>query len=322
MPRSWGKKGKSQKPPKVPTLVPAPVLTKCAYCPKAYHSQCLEAQTGCGNSSNSSGLTRSDSTSSMSSVGGLGMFICGQHKCSECARNTSAAGGLLFRCITCSIAYCEDCLPVDTVESIGSKHGILENDYQYYCRQAYYIRCPTCCTYDGIFPRGIYGEIRPPAAGATEAPMGSSDTASGDGPPAAPIGRVIWEEIRALKAAVPELSSKSDKSDSKRKSIGKTADELTGFEIPSSTISLMPTSCGLQDAWEFVSKGLPAACVAAAKNRGGQASAYGLTADVAWTIVQHWLTTGSLMSSQIAVKIESGMFFSVLLCSCVDCISY
>lgn len=68
----------------------ANVLQGCTHCPRTFHVNCLYHN----------GL---DQTTK-------GTFICTQHKCAGCARNTSAAGGLLFRCVGCLTAYCEDCL--------------------------------------------------------------------------------------------------------------------------------------------------------------------------------------------------------------------
>ena len=38
---------------------------------------------------------------------------CSHHNCFKCNRNNSAAGGLLYACQSCPLAYCEDCLPSD-----------------------------------------------------------------------------------------------------------------------------------------------------------------------------------------------------------------
>lgn len=37
---------------------------------------------------------------------------CPQHECAECGRKAASAGGLLFRCVSCPQAFCEDHLPV------------------------------------------------------------------------------------------------------------------------------------------------------------------------------------------------------------------
>jgi SWI/SNF-related matrix-associated actin-dependent regulator of chromatin subfamily A member 5 len=35
---------------------------------------------------------------------------CPQHACHTCERKSAAVGGVLFRCETCPVTYCEDCL--------------------------------------------------------------------------------------------------------------------------------------------------------------------------------------------------------------------
>jgi SWI/SNF-related matrix-associated actin-dependent regulator of chromatin subfamily A member 5 len=68
-------------------------LLCCLYCPHVYHLECLN-------------LTKEPSK-----------FICPQHSCVKCCRSTSAAGGLLFRCLVCPCAYCEDHVPDARVET-------------------------------------------------------------------------------------------------------------------------------------------------------------------------------------------------------------
>ena len=96
------------------------VLQGCTHCPRTFHINCLYQN-------------RLEQTTK-------GTFICTQHKCAGCSRNTSAAGGLLFRCVGCLTAYCEDCLPQDEIEGIGrhrnyedlgysSKQGVLLLSY-------------------------------------------------------------------------------------------------------------------------------------------------------------------------------------------------
>jgi len=46
-------------------------------------------------------------------IEGSSFSCCSHHHCSMCHRGTSAAGGLLFPCQSCSICYCEECLPRD-----------------------------------------------------------------------------------------------------------------------------------------------------------------------------------------------------------------
>ncbi|KAK9807695.1 hypothetical protein WJX72_006345 [[Myrmecia] bisecta] len=69
------------------------VLVCCDDCPAAYHADCL-------------GLDQKE-------LEGKQRWSCPHHRCSECDRGTAAAGGLLFRCQTCSAAFCEDHMPPD-----------------------------------------------------------------------------------------------------------------------------------------------------------------------------------------------------------------
>lgn len=114
---------------------PEPIATRCAHCPFTFHDSCLAGRVG---------------------KQGMGMFICPHHKCGPCGRATAAAGGLLFRCTGCLIAYCEDCLPQEDVESVG-RCLALEN-FDYDSRQAYFIRCPTCLSDDAAI-RESRGEV-------------------------------------------------------------------------------------------------------------------------------------------------------------------
>eukprot|EP00798_Chlamydomonas_sp_ICE-L_P017332 gene17332-23640_t len=70
-------------------------LICCDVCPASYHPACI-------------GMTKKEATSSIL------VWACPHHRCSVCDRNTSAAGGLLFRCEVCDNAYCEDHRPDDS----------------------------------------------------------------------------------------------------------------------------------------------------------------------------------------------------------------
>eukprot|EP01090_Pellita_catalonica_P015190 TRINITY_DN4049_c0_g1_i1.p1 TRINITY_DN4049_c0_g1~~TRINITY_DN4049_c0_g1_i1.p1 ORF type:complete len:696 (-),score=185.24 TRINITY_DN4049_c0_g1_i1:45-2132(-) len=61
------------------------VLVPCARCPRVYHGSCL-------------GLPATVSRN----------WSCSQHRCCECLRPASLAGGILFRCVSCPEAFCED----------------------------------------------------------------------------------------------------------------------------------------------------------------------------------------------------------------------
>jgi len=71
-------------------------LVCCPQCPNCMHLKCA-------------GLTDAKDLQS-----------CSHHRCTMCQKSISAAGGLLFPCQACPIAYCEDCLPNDdSVTLIG-----------------------------------------------------------------------------------------------------------------------------------------------------------------------------------------------------------
>jgi hypothetical protein len=107
---------------------PPDALLRCAHCPRVAHPACLADRgfTGAGGAAG---------------VGASG-FSCPQHRCVGCERSTAAAGGLLFRCVDCAAAFCEDCLAEDAVESLG-RWGEMEA-LGYQGRQAYWIRCEEC----------------------------------------------------------------------------------------------------------------------------------------------------------------------------------
>jgi len=71
-------------------------LIMCPRCPISIHSQC------CGMTAKS-------------------LLSCSHHRCCKCGNNADGAGGLLFACNACPGAYCEDCLPKDTVRFLGTE---------------------------------------------------------------------------------------------------------------------------------------------------------------------------------------------------------
>ena len=58
----------------------------CRLCPRIIHAGCL-----------------------VGTVGKSG-YICPQHKCQTCSRSSSDAGGLIFRCVSCLAAFCDECM--------------------------------------------------------------------------------------------------------------------------------------------------------------------------------------------------------------------
>jgi hypothetical protein len=53
-------------------------------------------------------------------------------------------------------SYCEDCLPQDEIEGIG-RHRAYE-ELGFASKQAYFIKCPSCCSQDGVEAQGICGD--------------------------------------------------------------------------------------------------------------------------------------------------------------------
>ncbi len=106
----------------------APKDFKCGFCPRTYHPDCLAAfleehQLELGNSLPN-------------------VQICLQHNCCGCRRSTSAAGGLLFRCVDCPRAFCEDCLEEDEIESIGRWRPL--EALGYFSKKQGAWACPPC----------------------------------------------------------------------------------------------------------------------------------------------------------------------------------
>jgi SWI/SNF-related matrix-associated actin-dependent regulator of chromatin subfamily A member 5 len=75
------------------------LLCKCSssLCHRAFHETCLDAY-----------LLREKLEMP---VGGLGGRSCSQHRCNVCLGSAGERGGLIFRCWTCPLAFCSDCLP-------------------------------------------------------------------------------------------------------------------------------------------------------------------------------------------------------------------
>ncbi|KDQ15288.1 hypothetical protein BOTBODRAFT_187400 [Botryobasidium botryosum FD-172 SS1] len=95
-------------------------LVLCDWCPRVFHAEC-----------HGQPLPR---------IG----ILCSQHACCSCARRTSEAGGMLFRCQTCWRAMCEDCLPDGEIEAIGDTLPEFELLDFGASASSYYIRCADC----------------------------------------------------------------------------------------------------------------------------------------------------------------------------------
>ncbi|KAF8838568.1 hypothetical protein BDN67DRAFT_73595 [Paxillus ammoniavirescens] len=96
----------------------------CGQCPRVFHPKCH-------------GITKAQ-------LKRLPSIPCSQHNCVECNRNTAQSGGMLFRCQTCTQAFCEDCLPDGDIDAVGDilpEFALLGFGAQ---TTAYYIRCHDC----------------------------------------------------------------------------------------------------------------------------------------------------------------------------------
>jgi SWI/SNF-related matrix-associated actin-dependent regulator of chromatin subfamily A member 5 len=133
-------------------------MSRCAHCPRAFHADCMQEK----------GLSR----------GTGGMFICPHHKCVYCYRSTASAGGMLFRCIGCLTAYCEDCLPQDEIESVGRCRELEYLGYD--SKQSYYIKCPTCCMADNVKAKGIDGSGGTDGIKAASVALAPTEKSDGD----------------------------------------------------------------------------------------------------------------------------------------------
>jgi SWI/SNF-related matrix-associated actin-dependent regulator of chromatin subfamily A member 5 len=103
-------------------------IITCSRCPRSYHPKCV-------------GMTSSQ-------VKRATMWTCPQHHCMTCGRNTADAGGLIYRCITCPVGFCEDHLPhEDTIEPIGDENPALAARGYRRIKQAYWIQCDVCVTF-------------------------------------------------------------------------------------------------------------------------------------------------------------------------------
>jgi hypothetical protein len=67
---------------------------------------------------------------------------CSHHRCSQCNKNTEAAGGLLFACESCPQAYCEDCRPTGS-RILGHSERFKELGFT--TNRTVYIHCSDIC---------------------------------------------------------------------------------------------------------------------------------------------------------------------------------
>lgn len=108
-------------------------VIECAGCPRVYHVNCLDNHF-------------------KSKAARTTAFYCSQHQCFDCEKNTSDAGGLIYRCRWCDKGFCEDCLGWDHAKLLGST--LTEYDMlDYVTKNAWYVECHNC----------VRGEMEDPA---------------------------------------------------------------------------------------------------------------------------------------------------------------
>ncbi|OAG09684.1 uncharacterized protein CC84DRAFT_1137534 [Paraphaeosphaeria sporulosa] len=102
-------------------------MVECKSCPRVFHFDCLDEEY-------------------QEKVKGFSGFFCPQHYCCDCGKNTTDAGGLVYRCRWCPRGFCEDCLEWDeeNLELIGENLPEFEMMHQPSAQTGFYIKCPDC----------------------------------------------------------------------------------------------------------------------------------------------------------------------------------
>ncbi|KAF8512943.1 SNF2 family N-terminal domain-containing protein [Hysterangium stoloniferum] len=98
-------------------------LLCCQHCPRVFHAACM-------------GLPKDAHK--------LPMVKCSQHECAECGRKAADVGGMLFRCRSCPLAHCEDCLPEGDIAAIGPTLPELVILGYPEASQVYWVYCDQC----------------------------------------------------------------------------------------------------------------------------------------------------------------------------------
>jgi len=96
---------------------------ECYKCPRVYHHDCLSGDITFG-------------------LGG--QWNCVQHRCTVCQLVLMACGGLLYTCVSCPTALCDDCMPDQGVEEVGFNYPPMEPFNYVDTKHVYYIKCVNC----------------------------------------------------------------------------------------------------------------------------------------------------------------------------------
>lgn len=107
------------------------LLIICPRCPVALHAEC------CGVKDPKDFLS------------------CPHHRCSVCNKNNSQAGGMLFACAVCTVAFCEECMPRDQegIRFLGSCYPFKGLGFDA-SKLTAYIHCSMECEEYGIAEYG------------------------------------------------------------------------------------------------------------------------------------------------------------------------
>lgn len=69
-------------------------------------------------------------------------IVCPHHACWDCGKKAPQAGGLLFPCVRCVKAYCEECLDWPGTSFVGENH--IYEYLGYFSHSAFFIECMSC----------------------------------------------------------------------------------------------------------------------------------------------------------------------------------